>query len=60
MDINTWRGIATVVAMVAFIGVCFWAFSSKRKKGFEDAANLPFADEANHENTLKNKQGHGD
>ena len=45
MDINTLRGIATILAMVAFLGVCWWAFSSKRKKRFEDAAQLPFADE---------------
>lgn len=45
MDINTLRGLATVFAMVAFIGVCIWAYSSKRKTGFDEAANLPFADE---------------
>lgn len=64
MDINTWRGIATVLAFVAFIGVCWWTFSARRKKGFEDAANLPFADDANHENSLKynpkHEKGHGD
>ena len=45
MDINTLRGISTIFVMIAFLGVCWWAFSPKRKKGFEDAANLPFADE---------------
>lgn len=45
MDINTLRGLATVFAMVAFIGVCLWAYSSRRKKGFDEAANLPFVDE---------------
>ena len=45
MDINDLRGISTVFLMVAFIGVCFWAYSSKRKKTFDEAANLPFADE---------------
>ncbi|MAR92300.1 MAG: cbb3-type cytochrome c oxidase subunit 3 [Pseudomonadota bacterium] len=63
MDINTWRGIATVLAFAAFIGVCIWTFSAHRKKKFEEAANLPFADEdeAKHENTLRHDdQGHGD
>ena len=46
MDINTLRGLATVFAMVAFVGVCLWAYSSKRKNGFDEAANLPFADDA--------------
>ncbi len=45
MDINTLRGLATVFAMLAFIGVCLWAYSSKRKASFDDAANLPFADD---------------
>lgn len=45
MDINTFRGIGTIFALVAFIGICAWAYSSRRKKDFDDAANLPFADE---------------
>ncbi len=45
MDINTLRGIATLLIFLAFIGICLWAYSSKRKKSFEEAANLPFADE---------------
>jgi cytochrome c oxidase cbb3-type subunit 4 len=45
MDINTLRGIATLFVMIAFIGICLWAYSNKRKTGFDEAANLPFADE---------------
>ncbi|WP_370979094.1 cbb3-type cytochrome oxidase subunit 3 [Agaribacterium sp. ZY112] len=45
MDINTVRGLSTVFVLIAFIGVCWWAFSPKRKKKFDEAANLPFADE---------------
>jgi len=45
MDINTLRGIATGLALIAFIGVCIWAWSSKRKGAFEEAANLPFDDD---------------
>ncbi len=54
MDINTLRGIATILAFAAFIGVCWWTFGARRKKQFDEAANLPFADEAQNENTLKN------
>ena len=46
MDINTLRGLATVFALIAFISVCLWAYSSKRKSSFDEAANLPFADDA--------------
>lgn len=48
MDINDLRGLSTVFAMVAFISVCVWAYSGKRKQKFDDAANLPFADEHDH------------
>lgn len=45
MDINTLRGLATIFAMVAFLSVCWWAYSARRKTSFDEAANLPFADE---------------
>lgn len=45
MDINDFRGLATVFTMVAFIGVVIWAYSGKRKASFDEAAHLPFADE---------------
>ncbi|WP_075185803.1 cbb3-type cytochrome oxidase subunit 3 [Teredinibacter haidensis] len=45
MDINDLRSLSVVLVALAFAGVCWWAFSPKRKKRFDDAANLPFADE---------------
>ncbi|MBA1278338.1 MULTISPECIES: cbb3-type cytochrome oxidase subunit 3 [Pseudomonadaceae] len=45
MDIGTLRGLGTILVFVAFIGIVLWAYSSKRKKSFDEAANLPFADE---------------
>ena len=45
VDINVWRSLATVFVAIAFFAVCWWAFSPKRKKKFNEAANLPFADE---------------
>ncbi len=45
MDLETLRGISTVLIFVAFVGLCCWAYSGKRKKEFNEAANLPFADE---------------
>ena len=45
MDLNTLRGISTILVMIVFFAICWWAFSPKRKKRFEDAANLPFADD---------------
>jgi cytochrome c oxidase cbb3-type subunit 4 len=45
MDINTLRSISPILVLLAFIGVCWWAFSPRRRKRFEEAAKLPFADE---------------
>lgn len=45
MDINLLRGLSTVFMLVAFLGICWWAFGPKRRKKFEEAARLPFADE---------------
>ena len=45
MDINTLRGISTLLLLIAFLGLVFWAYSGKRKKEFDEAANLPFADD---------------
>lgn len=47
MDQGTLGAIATVLVFIAFIGVCWWAFSPKRKKRFDEDAQLPFADEDN-------------
>lgn len=53
MDINTLRSISPVLVLIAFIGVCWWAFSPKRRKRFEEAAKLPFADEKPPQNDVK-------
>lgn len=45
MDINTLRGLSTVFVMLAFIGIIWWAVAPRRRKRFEEAAKLPFADE---------------
>lgn len=45
MDIGTLRGIGTLLVFIAFVGLVFWAYSSKRKSTFDEAASLPFADE---------------
>ena len=45
MDQGTWEGIGTLLAMLAFIAVCVWAYSGRNKARFDEAAMLPFADE---------------
>ncbi|MEX2489596.1 MAG: cbb3-type cytochrome c oxidase subunit 3 [Pseudomonadales bacterium] len=44
MDAGDLRGIATILCMVAFAAVVFWAYAPSRKNRFEEDAQLPFAD----------------
>lgn len=53
MDINDLRGLSTLFLMIAFVGLCIWAYSKKRKSSFDDAANIPFADEELNRRTLE-------
>ncbi|WP_172147528.1 MULTISPECIES: cbb3-type cytochrome oxidase subunit 3 [Pseudomonas] len=45
MDIGTIRGIGTALVLLSFVCVTLWAYSSKRRAAFDEAALLPFADE---------------
>lgn len=45
MDIGTLRGFGTVLIMLAFLGLVIWVYSNKRQSGFDEAAQLPFADD---------------
>ncbi len=56
MDINDIRAWQTVLLLIAFIGIVIWAFSKQRKKSFDEAANLPFADEDQHRATIEKEK----
>ena len=45
MDINDLRSIITVLSLLTFLGICWWAYSRGSQKGFEEAAQLPFAED---------------
>jgi cytochrome c oxidase cbb3-type subunit 4 len=59
MDINDLRGLSTLLLMISFIGLCIWAYSKKRKKTFDEAANLPFADEELNQRTQQEEARNG-
>jgi cytochrome c oxidase cbb3-type subunit 4 len=56
MDINDLRGLSTAFLLVSFIGLCIWAYSKKRKRSFDEAANLPFADDELNERTVEEEK----
>lgn len=45
MDFGTLQGIGTILAMVAFLSVCWWAYSGRNKKRFDEASKLPFLED---------------
>lgn len=60
MDIGTLQGIGTIFAFIAFIGICWWAFSKEKKRDFDEAAQLPFTgDELAEENLTKENEIRG-
>src|SRR5690606_31334629 len=44
MDSGTFSGIVTAALLLAFVAGVLWAWSSKRKMDFEQAARLPLDD----------------
>ena len=59
MDINDLRGISTLMLFIGFVGMCFWAYNSKRKTAFDEAANLPFADEELNQRSMQEDASNG-
>ena len=45
MDINDLRALFTVLTFVCFVSIVWWAYSSRRKQTYEEAANLPLEDD---------------
>ena len=39
------ESIWSIVLLVTFIAIVIWAWSSKRKKAFDEAARLPLGDD---------------
>jgi cytochrome c oxidase cbb3-type subunit 4 len=53
MDINDFRAWHTLVSLLIFIGIVAWAYSKRRKTSFDEAANLPFAEDKTHQATME-------
>lgn len=45
MDIYELRGLHSLLIMAIFLGIVWWAYSARRKKANDEAAQLPFADD---------------
>ena len=45
MDINDLRSLITVLSFIAFGGIVWWAYSSRREQAYQEAAMLPLEDD---------------
>ena len=48
MDVNDLRTVLMLAAFVAFVGIVAWAWSRRAARGFDEAAQLPFAEDKAH------------
>ncbi|MBI5861506.1 MAG: cbb3-type cytochrome c oxidase subunit 3 [Rhodocyclales bacterium] len=46
MELNDLRSVFTVLSVVLFVGIVWWAYSDRRKKAYEEAARLPLDDDS--------------
>ena len=53
LDINTLRSLVTGFSFILFIGIMVWAYRPARKDAFDEAAQLPFANETNWDKELQ-------
>lgn len=61
MDLNDLRALWTVLSFAAFLAIVWWAYSSKRKARFEEAARLPLDDDSDQPPSAAGKHiGKGD
>jgi cytochrome c oxidase cbb3-type subunit 4 len=57
MDSGTASGVMTGILILVFIGIVLWAWSSRRRQDFEEAAHLPLEDDD--ERGGQKEQGNG-
>jgi cytochrome c oxidase cbb3-type subunit 4 len=43
--LSTLLSVWTVIVFIVFIAIVFWAWNSKRKDSFDEAARIPFTEE---------------
>jgi cytochrome c oxidase cbb3-type subunit 4 len=45
METGVLWGFYTILLLAIFVGIWFWAWSGKRKKGFSEAARIPLEED---------------
>ncbi|WP_026052683.1 CcoQ/FixQ family Cbb3-type cytochrome c oxidase assembly chaperone [Gayadomonas joobiniege] len=55
MDYGTYRGIYTIIMLLVFAGIIWWAYSKHSKKRFDKAANSIFEEDELKESRKKER-----
>lgn len=45
-DVNTGRALVTLLGLITFVGFVVWVYSKKNSADFDEAAKLPFDEDA--------------
>jgi cytochrome c oxidase cbb3-type subunit 4 len=45
MTSGTLQGISILIALISFLGICWWAFSKENKEKFDKIARYPFEED---------------
>lgn len=53
MDYGTYRGIYTLILLVLFLLIVYWAYGKKRKNKFDDIANSILEDDVDDKKNRK-------
>jgi cytochrome c oxidase cbb3-type subunit 4 len=46
VNLNDIRSVLILLGLLLFLGICVWAWQRGRREAFDEAALLPFADDA--------------
>jgi len=50
MTFTLLQSLWSIIILITFLGIVVWAYSSKRKAAFDEAARLPFEDGPSNDN----------
>lgn len=59
LDFIDARSLVTLVSFITFLGIVWWAYGARPKSSFDEAANLPFADEPSDSDSQLTEKRHG-
>ena len=57
MDVIVLRSLTTLFMFGVFVGIVVWSLAARRRKGFDEAAQLPFLENPSDDGPAASAQG---